>query len=243
MELFLIFIIGLCVGSFLNVCIFRIANGESIAFPPSHCTKCGKRIKRRDLIPIVSYVLLKGKCRNCGDKISIKYPLIELINGILYLLIYINYGLTIDLVKGCIFISLLLVIAMIDFHTHDVYKSTIVFGGIVGVIFLIVKYAIEGVLPWSNIVGALIGYIVIWLIVILTKGMGDGDIDIAMICGLFLGIKGIVLNLFLAFIFGGIVGVILLFLRKKGRKSEMAFGPYLALGGIVTLLYFINLNF
>ena len=90
MELILIFIIGLCIGSFLNVCIYRIASGESIVFPSSHCMKCGIEIKKRDLIPVISYVLLKGKCRNCGDKISIRYPLIELTNGILYILLYLS---------------------------------------------------------------------------------------------------------------------------------------------------------
>lgn len=237
MELILIFIIGLCIGSFLNVCIYRIANGESIVFPSSHCMKCGIEIKKRDLIPVISYVLLKGKCRNCGDKISIRYPLIELTNGILYILLYLSVGFSLELFKGCIFISLLLVIAFIDFDTHEVYRSTTIFGMIVGIVFLVLNYTLEGLLPWNNIVGALIGYGIIWLIVILTKGMGEGDIDIAMICGLFLGIKGIILNLFLAFIIGGIVATILLILIKMGRKSEMAFGPYLAVGGIITLLY------
>ncbi len=237
MGLAFIFIIGLCIGSFLNVCIYRIANGESIAFPPSHCMKCGTEIKKRDLIPVISYVLLMGKCRKCGDKISIRYPLIELANGLLYILVYLSEGFSLGLIKGCIFISLLLVIAFIDFDTHEVYRSTIIFGVVVGIIFLVLNYTLEGVLPWNNIVGALIGYGVIWLIVILTKGMGEGDIDIAMVCGLFLGLKGMVLNLFLAFVIGGIAATILLVLRKMGRKSEMAFGPYLALGGIITLLY------
>ena len=119
MKLILIFIIGLCIGSFLNVCIYRIANGESIVFPSSHCMKCGIEIKKRDLIPVISYVLLKGKCRNCGDKISIRYPLIELTNGILYILLYLSVGFSLELFKGCIFISLLLVIAFIDFDPHN----------------------------------------------------------------------------------------------------------------------------
>src|SRR4051794_38403015 len=92
-------IIGLIIGSFLNVCIFRVPRGESISFPPSHCTKCGTRIKSYDLFPVISYFILGGKCRKCGDRISIRYPLIELATGILFFLIYLKFGLTIDLIK------------------------------------------------------------------------------------------------------------------------------------------------
>ncbi|WP_322413548.1 prepilin peptidase, partial [Clostridium perfringens] len=112
MELF-VFIIGLCIGSFLNVCIYRIQREESIAFPASHCTNCGYELKWIDLIPIVSYLFLKGKCRKCSDKISLKYPLVELLNGFLYILLFIKYGLGLNFIFFSLLVSLLIVISFI----------------------------------------------------------------------------------------------------------------------------------
>lgn len=237
LEFILIMIIGLCIGSFLNVCIYRIARDESIVFPASHCTTCGYELRILDLIPLISYIALRGRCRNCKEKISMRYPIVEFTNSLLYGLAYLQYGLSIDLIKVCIFISLLLVIALIDYDTQYVYMSTIIFGLSAGVLFLILKCIELQSITYTYIAGAVIGYSIIGLIVVLTGGMGKGDIDIALICGLFLGVKGIAINLFIAFIVGGILGACLLLFKKKGRKEEMAFGPFLALGAIVTILY------
>lgn len=241
MEAVFVLIIGLIIGSFLNVCIYRIPKEESISFPPSHCTNCGYQLKVIDLVPIFSYIFLKGKCRNCKEKISIRYPLIELVNGLLYLSVYLKFGMSVGLVKFCIFSSLLLVIGMIDFDTKYVFTSTVLFGIITGAIFIFIEWIITGNIPWDNIAGAAIGFLVIWLIVTLTHGMGEGDIDISVICGLFLGVKGISVTLFLAVILGGIVAVIILLCKLKNKKSEIAFGPYLAIGGIVSMLFASNL--
>mgnify|MGYP002559067426 FL=1 len=237
MEIVFIVLLGLIIGSFLNVCIYRIAREESISFPQSHCTSCGYNLKPKDLIPVFSYIFLGGKCRCCKEKISIKYPLIEILNSCLYVLIYLRFGFTLELFKFCMFASLLIVIAFIDFETKYVYNSTIIFGVVLGIVFDILIWIETKALPWNDIVGAFIGFGVIYLIVILTHGMGEGDIDIALICGLFLGIKGVIVTLFIAIILGGIVGSIILILKLKDRKAEIAFGPYLAIGGIVTCLY------
>ena len=114
MEIIFIAIIGLCIGSFLNVCIYRIPREESIVFPPSHCTTCRYKLQGRDLIPHLSYIFLKGRCRGCGDRISIKYPLIEILNSLLYVLVYCNYGNSISSLKGFLVTSLLIGIAGID---------------------------------------------------------------------------------------------------------------------------------
>lgn len=237
MELVLILIIGMCIGSFLNVCIYRIPREESIVFPPSHCTNCRYELKWIDLIPVISYILLRGKCRKCGEKISLKYPIIEYINAVIYMLLYVNYGYSFIFLRLCILASLLIVIGSIDFKTKYVYNSTVLFGVITAAIFLVGQCVFEKSIPWNNIIGAAIGFFSIWLIVVLTHGMGEGDIDIALICGLFLGIKGIILTLFLAFVLGGIIGAILLILKLKDRKDEIAFGPYLSIGGIVSALF------
>ena len=237
MDIFLVVIFGLVIGSFLNVCICRIANEESIAFPPSHCTNCGYELKAKDLIPVLSYIFLGGKCRSCKEKISIQYPIVEILNAILYIAIYLKFGFTLNLFKFCLFASLLIVIGFIDFKTKYVYNSTVVFGVVSGILFAVLEWMETKSIPWNYVAGAFIGFGIIYLIVVLTRGMGEGDIDIALICGLFLGIKGILVTLFLAIILGGIVATIILIFKLKERKAEIAFGPYLAIGGIIACLY------
>lgn len=237
MYIFLTIVIGLCIGSFLNVCIYRIARAESIAYPSSHCTRCGYELKQKDLIPVVSYILLKGNCRYCKEKINIKYPIVEILNAFIYVVIYINYGLSLEFIKFSVFSSLMIVIGFIDLETKYVFKSTVIFGIVSGIIFLVAEYILNKNIPWTNIIGAAIGFITIWSIAVLTNGMGEGDIDIALICGLFLGTKGIIVTMFLAFILGGIVAITILILKIKDRKAEMAFGPYLAIGVLVSVIY------
>lgn len=237
MELVFIIIVGLCIGSFLNVCIYRLPKNESISFPPSHCQSCGYKLKVKDLVPVFSYLFLKGKCRNCGEKISIQYPIIELTNALLYVCVYLRYGLTIETIKYSIFASLLLVIGMIDFKTTLVCIETTIFGIIISIIFMGYSWYSTKTFPLDNILGGAIGFLIIWLIVKLTAGMGEGDIDIALVCGLFLGKKGIAITLFLGVILGGIAGIIFLVGRKKGKKDEMAFGPYLAMGAFIALMW------
>ena len=218
MELFFVVLFGLCIGSFLNVCIYRIAREESISFPPSHCTSCGYELKPKDLVPVLSYAFLGGKCRSCKEKISIRYPLIEILNALLYVVIYLNYGFSFELFKFAVFASLMIVIGFIDFDTKYVFNSTVILGVVSGIIFLIAEWIITKNIPWTNLAGAAIGFGVIWTIVALTGGMGEGDIDIALICGLFLGIRGIIVTLFLAFVLGGVVALFMMILKLKDRK-------------------------
>ncbi|MBS4956397.1 MAG: prepilin peptidase [Clostridium sp.] len=237
MKMVLIILLGLIIGSFLNVCIYRISRDESIFFPQSHCTSCGYSLKPKDLVPVFSYIFLGGRCRSCKEKISITYPLVETLNACLYLLIYLKYGFTLDFLKFCLFASLLIVIGFIDFETKYVYNSTVIFGVVSGVLFDMLIWVETKTMPWNYIVGAFIGFGVIYLIVILTHGMGEGDIDIALICGLFLGVEGIVVALFIAIIIGGIVAGLILIFKLKNKKDEIAFVPYLAIGGIIASLY------
>ncbi len=237
MYVALIILLGLLIGSFLNVCIYRIAREESISFPPSHCTSCGYNLKPKDLVPVLSYIFLGGKCRSCKEKISIQYPIVEILNAFLYFMVYLKYGFTLNLFKFCLLSSLLIVIGFIDFKTKYVYNSTVVFGVITGICFAILEWIETKTVPINYMVGAFIGFGVIYLIVALTRGMGEGDIDIALICGLFLGFKGIIVTLFLSIILGGIVSLIIIIFKLKDKKSEIAFGPYLAIATIVSCLY------
>ena len=233
---FLVLIIGLCIGSFLNVCIYRIPKEESIVFPASHCTSCGHELKFYELIPIVSYIFLRGKCIKCKSKISIKYPLIEILNGLLYLLLFIKYGLSFNFIFYCLLVSLLIVISIIDLESKYVYSSTTIVGVLLAIIYIIIGAYLGEVKILNNLLGGLIGYGIIFLIIILTGGMGEGDADIAGICGLFIGIKGVLVALFLAIILGGIFASIVLILKIKDRKSEIAFGPYIAIGTLIWIL-------
>lgn len=232
----LILIIGLCIGSFLNVCIYRIPREESIAFPPSHCTSCGYELKAVDLIPVISYLFLKRKCRKCGEKISINYPLVELLNGVLYLLIFLRFGLSLSFVFYSLLTSLLIVISYIDLDSKYIYLSTTILGVVLAAIYIVVGLYTKDISISNNVLGGAIGYGIIYLIVVITKGMGQGDAEVAGVCGLFIGIKGILVCLFIAVVLGGLVAAIILIFKLKEKKSEIAFSPYISIGSIVYIL-------
>ena len=236
----LVFLYGLIFGSFFNVCIYRIPRGESINFPPSHCTNCNNKIKWYDLFPIISYIVLKGKCRYCGEKISLRYPLIELITGILFAALYVKYGYSFSLLQYCILVSLLIVIGMIDYDTTDVYFAISLTGVILGVLFIIANYFFFNHsinISLQYFLGGALGGGIIAVIILLTHGMGWGDAEICLVCGLFLGLKLTIVMMFFSFVFGGIIGIALLLLKKKGRKDYIPFGPFIAIGGVFTTLF------
>ena len=231
----LAFIFGTIIGSFLNVCIYRIPKGESILYPPSHCMNCNKKIKAYDMIPVISYIILRGRCRYCGKKIHLRYPVLEFITGLLYVLIYINFGVGIELIKYMVFISIMIVIGMIDFHTTDVYLKTTGTGIIAGIIFLVIYFYI-GLPIKTYVYGGVSAGVFIALIILITKGgMGWGDVEIALICGLFLGFKYTMLMLFLAFIIGAVIGLVLILLGKKSRKDYIPFGPFIVIASFITV--------
>jgi leader peptidase (prepilin peptidase)/N-methyltransferase len=241
----LILLYGMIIGSFLNVCIYRIPLSESISFPPSHCPSCKNKIKIYDLFPVISYILLKGKCRYCGNKISIRYPIIELLTGLLFVAIYMKFGLCFEFVKFVFFISFLVVIGIIDYDTTDVYLKTTLSGILIGIIFIIAGH-FYGLQFMTYIYGGLLGGGLIAIIILLTHGMGWGDFEICIMAGLYLGIKLTILMLFLSFIIGGIVGVILIASKLKSRKDYIPFGPFIVIGSVLSLFsgsYIINLYF
>lgn len=233
---FIVLILGLLIGSFLNVCIYRIPRDESIAYPPSHCTSCGKRIMWYDLIPVLSYIFLRGRCRGCGEKISIKYPIIELLTGLAFLGLYIQFGIGFEFVKYAVFICFLIVIGIIDLETTDVYLKTTLSGIILSIIFAIIgNYLNGGMIEY--VYGGILGGGLISLIILITKGMGWGDAEICFMCGIFLGLKYTIVMLFLAFISGGIVGIMLIIFKKKTRRDYIPFGPFIALGATFTVFF------
>ncbi|WP_343765891.1 prepilin peptidase [Clostridium malenominatum] len=234
-----VFIIGICIGSFLNVCIYRIPREESIAYPPSHCTSCGHRLGVKDLVPIFSYLFLKKRCRYCSDEISSRYALIELAVGIIFLLISLKYGFSLETLKYTTLMSIMFVIALIDLETMEVYFKITFFGAVCGVIFLVIEgvtkgYSLNNYLYY--LLGAVFPALIITVIILLTKGMGWGDVEIIFVSGLFLGFKLSFLMIFISFIIGAVISIFLLWSKRKGRKDPIPFGPFIALGTFFAIL-------
>lgn len=232
-----IFFFGAIIGSFLNVCIFRIPKGESIAYPPSHCGSCNHKLNVLDLIPILSYIFLRGRCRYCREKVSLQYPMVEGLTGVLFVLIYLKYGLSINLIKFMIFTALLIVIGIIDLKTQDIYDSTIIATVMVGVGFIILEFLI-GDKP--NITSLLIGVIIPVLILgVFAKfdAMGWGDVEFIGVTGLFLLGRLNIINLFLSIIIGGCIAIIFMLSKRREKGAMMAFGPYIAIASYISLLF------
>ncbi|MCX5777173.1 MAG: prepilin peptidase [Candidatus Firestonebacteria bacterium] len=234
----LVALFGLIIGSFLNVCIYRIPKNLSIVFPNSHCPKCKKEINWYDNIPIVSFLMLLGRCRYCKTKISKKYLIVEVLVGILFLISYRNFGLSTEFISSIIFISFLVVIALIDLKTGYIYDITVVPLAIIGFVFSLfipdrsLLQSLSGFAVGGSIFLA-IYYISLWLYG--QEGMGMGDVKLAAVLGVFLGWKNTALMIVVSFVIGGIISVCLLLLKKKRRMDPVPFGPFLVLGTFITV--------
>lgn len=236
----LIFIYGLIIGSFLNVCIYRIPREESIAFPPSHCPKCSYKLKWYDNIPVLSYFFLRGRCRSCDVPISLQYPFIELLNAILYLVLYKHFSFTIDFIFYALIGSVLIVIAIIDLVDMLIPDVLIISILVLEVLHKLALYFLGGVEVrlLDSILGLLLAGGLFLLIVIVSRGgMGDGDITLIGSLGFILGLKGIVLTIFLSFLIGSIISIFLLASKIKSRKDPIPFGPFIIIAYFISLLY------
>lgn len=228
-----VFLYGIVIGSFLNVCIYRIPNKESIARKRSHCMSCGYQLKWYDLIPLFSYLFLGGKCRKCKQKISVQYPLVEGLNGCLYLLIFSVYGLSIETLLYCLLGSALIVLSVIDFRTFEIPLGVNLFILALGLIRVITDYT-----NWLSYgIGLLSVSLVLCIIFIATsgRGIGGGDIKLMAACGLLLGWKRIIL----AFALGCIIGSVVHLIRMRVTKADhvLAMGPYLSIGVMIAALW------
>ncbi len=235
----LIFIFGILVGSFLNVCIIRIPKHKSIITEPSHCMNCKYRLKWYDLVPLASWLILKGKCRKCGQPISKQYPIIEAVNGIAWVLIFIIRGFKYDLVYDVTTVcylalfSALLVLSVIDFRTYEIPLGCNIFILAVGLIHLFVDYS-----NWLQyVIGLTAVSLFLYIIYVVSKGrgIGGGDVKLMAACGLLLGWK---LNI-IAFVLGCIVGSVIHIVRMKisNKDHVLAMGPYLSMGVMTAVLW------
>lgn len=207
-----------------------------MSFPPSHCPNCNTSLKPADLVPVLSYVLLGGKCRSCKNNISAVYPLIEGLNGLLYVLVYEAYGLSITTVIYCLVASALLTLAKIDLDTEIIPDRFHVIIGGLGVVLLIADF------QWWSVFDSFIGFLVgggfFLLLAIVSKGgMGGGDIKLMAALGFLLGWKSILMVTWIAFVVGAAISVILLVLKIKGRKEMIPFGPFISLAAFIVMLW------
>ena len=226
----LVFLIGTIIGSFLALCIYRIPKGIDIIFKQSYCEHCKKKIRIRDLIPIISYVSLKGKARCCNKKISKKNIIIELLTGIIFLLLFIKYDLSFLFFKYSIFMSLMTVIAFIDLETSYVYTSVILKGSIIGVFLIVFEKVIYDNKILDYVIGAFLVGFIMFLISKITKGaIGEGDIYIIFLIGLFLGCLKTMELLMITFMIGGLIAAILLITKLKKKKDAVPLAPFLFL--------------
>lgn len=234
-------ILGLVIGSFLNVVIFRVPKGESIVTPRSHCPECGHILRPWELIPLMSYLFLAGRCSNCKTPISMRYTLIEIATGILFVLTYwarperTAVGLLFDF--G--FISLLIALSLIDLDTFRLPDVLVLLVATLAVTNTLVTG--EPVL-WRSLGGALsVGTVFLLIAYIYPQGMGWGDVKFVAALGLYLGLPDILAGVFVGSLLGVIVGVAQIYWLKKNYKDPIPFGPFLAVGALIILLFKQNL--
>lgn len=227
------FLCGLIIGSFANLLIDRLPEGDGKLFKRSRCIKCGSGIEWYDSIPLVSYIKLLGRCRHCEAKISIQYPLVELINGVGYILIVMFNGVNVLSALYCLAFSILVVIAVIDWRIYEIPPMLNIMLGSLGVIRIIFDF--------SHLLDYLIGFCVVsgflLLLFIVThgRGIGGGDVKLMAAAGLFIGWKNIILALILGCILGSIIHIVLM--MTCGKDRVLAFGPYLSAGIVIAMLY------
>lgn len=234
------FVFGAVVGSFLNVCICRMPKDESVVFPPSHCPQCNYLIRWYDNVPLLSYLLLRGKCRGCGTHISLQYPLVELLNGALTLLLFIRFGVSLTFLALFVFCSALVVITFIDIE-HQIIPDEISLSGIV------IGFVFSFFLPITSWLGSLIGILLGGGSLLLVaygyqwfsgrEGMGGGDIKLLAMIGAFLGWRAVPFVIFSASLVGSVLGVSMMLLQKKDSKLAIPFGPYLSFGAVLYVFY------
>ena len=243
-EIILVLMFGLCFGSFANVCIYRMPRDISIVKPNSHCPKCKSPIKWYDNIPVLSYIFLGAKCRNCKEKISPIYPAIELLCVFLFLSMYFLFGYSYILAPFCLLVFTLMVITAIDFEFQIIPDEFSFMLMIVGLGVSFFNYTLgDTVLQriFNSVLGFLAGGGSLYLVAVLGKimfkkdAMGGGDIKIMAGVGTFLGWDRVLLAIAIACFLGSIVGISLMIFKKIARKQEIAFGPYLAIASYIVL--------
>lgn len=239
----LFFIVGIIFGSFYNVVGYRVPKGESILYPSSHCTKCKHELKPYELVPIFSFLFLKGKCKKCGTKISWFYPIFEFLTGILFMLSYLVFGLSLECLYSIVFISMLIIIIISDYQTMIIPDSILIFFSL---ILIFIKFFMGGIDSIGvSLVNALLSFIFMLVLklfgdfIFKKESMGGGDIKLLAVFGLVLGFPLSIISVFLSAFIALPISLIILKLKKT---HEIPFGPFLAISAIIIFLTRIDIN-
>jgi leader peptidase (prepilin peptidase)/N-methyltransferase len=249
-------IAGIAIGSFLNVCIDRLPLRKSLIHPPSHCDNCQRQLSLMDLVPLFSYLWLRGRCRYCHARISRRVPLVELLGGILFFLAFWRFGLSIQFGITVFWSSVFLVIIFIDWEHKLILNRITLPAAIVALIILVLdsifpeSHILGNLLIWppdkpailSGVIAGAIGLVFFLIIFLINpRGMGMGDVKLAGLIGLVTGLPLVIVALLIGIFIGGLVAIVLLVLRRKGRKDVIPYGTFLAIGPIVTFLWGVEI--
>lgn len=239
---FVLFIFGAILGSFYNVVGYRLPKGESIIFPSSHCTNCGHKLKAYELVPIFSFLFLKGKCSQCKQKISWFYTIFEILTGLLFVLCYVVFkDSIIDLIISLTFVSMLIIIFVSDFHYLIIPDSVLLISSIILLVELIIKSGLSNF--YIPLINGIISFIVMYLIKLLgdfifkKESMGGGDIKLLFVIGMVLGFPQALFSIFV----GSLVGLPIAFIILLKKKDHIIpFGPLLGIGALIVMLTQFN---
>ena len=262
-----VFAFGLVIGSFLNVCILRIPQGKSIVLPPSACPNCGQHIRAFDNIPVFSYLLLRGKCRNCKALISPMYPTVEFLTGMLFIACFWAFGFSADTLKWAIFSAIMIVLVFTDLRER-ILPDVVNFAGLgIGIVLSLFTRPADSTVLWlaqvfmlptpparlqpllDALLGAAIGGGLLWIVMELyfrlrhREGMGFGDVKMMFMVGAFLGAKGTLLTIFAGSLLGTLLGIAFMVARKKNRDYELPFGSFLGMAALLVVFFgahFVN---
>lgn len=231
----LVILFGSCIFSFINVVIYRVPLGISVAKGRSFCPRCKATLSPADLVPVLSFLLLRGRCRRCGEKIAPRYLLVELLGGVLAALCYQRFGFTPQMLLCFAVAAILTTIAFIDQDTMTIPNG-------LNIILVVPAVLAVFLFPQISLVSRAIGLLAVslpmfLLTLVIPDCFGGGDIKLVAVCGFLLGWQGMLLTGFIALLLGGAYGVVLLVRSRENRKSHFAFGPYLCIGGLVAILY------
>jgi leader peptidase (prepilin peptidase) / N-methyltransferase len=236
----LFFVLGAIIGSFLNVCIYRLPREKSIVTPGSSCTHCEKPIAFYDNIPLLSYLILRGKCRHCGARISIRYAAVELLTALLYVALYTVYGLSLELGVALLFATVLIVISFIDLEFRIIPDILSLGGLLVGAGLSLFRMPVFSYVDafWGILLGGGVLWAIAFMYELLRKreGMGGGDIKLLAMIGSFCGIKGVLFSLVSGSLLGSLVGIPLMISKHADTKYALPFGPFLSFGAVLYLL-------
>ncbi len=243
-------LLGIAVGSFLNVCIDRLPAGKSLVYPPSHCDACRHPLSPWDLVPLASYLWLRGRCRYCGASIGWRSPFVELCTGLFFFVFYLRYGLSAEFAFTVFYFCIFWVILFIDLKHGLILNKVVYPAAAVAMVVLSVDFFLPelgifgGRVFWpqpeilSGLVGGAVGFLFLLIPAVISPGgMGWGDVKMAGLIGLVTGFPLVIVAIFTGIVLGGLVAIVLVLLKIRGRKETIPFGPFLSLGAIAALLW------